>query len=456
MSFWDDLFSKGRFRGAPAPPFQVSAPQGKPYAMAMLDGENAEITMYGEIVEARPIDWWTGEPEPGAFIIQSEFLQDLETVTGAKNLTIRMSSIGGDAGVSILIHNRLRDMAAKGTHLKCIVDGVAMSGGSLIMCACDEVEVNPSSLIMIHNAACTIRGGHNANSLRQRAMALDAWDKAQVSIYKRKTGLSEDLIAEMMANTTYMTGIEAKEGGFADKLLEDAEPLGIAASADKRSLFVRGKQFHLTPGMFAPDNIPTVSPGQEAGAAINRLMAKMTVNPEASATDTTNKIQPVQTGNNEGGKLMALIKLREEDPEAFKQLMAKANAAASASSVSEAAPIFTAGAEAVSAAVQAERKRIEEIDAVASLYDAETVKAAKYGKDACTAQEMTYRAAQKAAQQGKKFLSDLDDDAKASGAQSVSAVGDPGTPPPAEAQTPDQRMANARAEVKALLGKEGK
>lgn len=153
---------------------------------------------------------------------------------------------------------------------------------------------------------------------------------------------------------------------------------------------------------------------------------------------------------------MDLIKLREEDPEAFKQLMAKANAAASASSVSEAAPIFTAGAEAVSAAVQAERKRIEEIDAVASLYDAETVKAAKYGKDACTAQEMTYRAAQKAAQQGKKFLSDLDDDAKASGAQSVSAVGDPGTPPPAEAQTPDQRMANARAEVKALLGKEGK
>ena len=35
---------------------------------------------------------------------------------------------------------------------------------------------------------------------------------------------------------------------------------------------------------------------------------------------------------------------------------------------------------------------------------------------ACTAQEMTYRAAQKAAQQGKKFLGDLEDDTQASGA----------------------------------------
>ena len=437
MSFLEDLFGRGRFRSAPTPPFQASAPQGKTYTMAMLDGENAEITMYGEIVESRPIDWWTGEPEPGAFIIQGEFLQDLETVAGARNLTIRMSSIGGDAGVSILIHNRLRDMAAKGTHLKCVVDGVAMSGGSLIMCACDEVEVNPSSLIMIHNAACTIRGGHNANDLRQRAMALDAWDKAQVSIYKRKTGLSEDIIAEMMANTTYMTGTEAKEGGFADKLLEDAEPLDIAASADKRSLFVRGQQFYLAPGVLAPDIIPTVKS-------------------EAPAPAKTHKTQPAITGD-KGGKTMAknLEELRAENPELAEALMAEAKATVSASA-GGGTPAPQAGADVVSAAVQAEQKRIQEIDAVASLYDAETVRAAKYGENACTAQEMTYRAAQAAAQKGKKFLSDLDDDTKASGAQGVPAAGDPGTPPPVEAQTPDQRMANARAEVKALFGKEEK
>ena len=150
-----------------------------------------------------------------------------------------------------------------------------------------------------------------------------------------------------------------------------------------------------------------------------------------------------------------LEELRAENPELAEALMAEAKATVSASA-GGGTPAPQAGADVVSAAVQAEQKRIQEIDAVASLYDAETVRAAKYGENACTAQEMTYRAAQAAAQKGKKFLSDLDDDTKASGAQGVPAAGDPGTSPPVEAQTPDQRMANARAEVKALFGKEEK
>lgn len=89
--------------------------------------------MYGDIVEKQPIDRWTNEPIPGQYIVESEFLNDLAQIEGCSQITIRMDSLGGDAGVSILIHNRLRELAAKGTKLVCIVDGVAMSGGSLIM-----------------------------------------------------------------------------------------------------------------------------------------------------------------------------------------------------------------------------------------------------------------------------------------------------------------------------------
>ena len=119
------------------------------YTMATVEDNKAEITMYGTIVEQRPTDWW-GEPVEGQFIIESEFLEDLEQVSKCSEITIRMNSCGGDAGVSVFIHNRLRELAANGTNLICIVDGVAMSGGSLIMCACDTVKVNPSSLVMIH------------------------------------------------------------------------------------------------------------------------------------------------------------------------------------------------------------------------------------------------------------------------------------------------------------------
>ena len=176
-----------------------------------------------------------------------------------------MNSYGGDAGASNMIHNRLRELARNGTKLTCIVDGVAMSGGSLIMCACDTVRVNPSSLVMIHKCWTFLWGGYNADELREQATQQEAWDKMQMEVYTRKTGLSATVISHMMADTTYMTGREAIDKGFADELIEDAEPTSIAASADGRSLFVNGRQMHLAPGMFAPDTIPqTIAMGNSA------------------------------------------------------------------------------------------------------------------------------------------------------------------------------------------------
>ena len=376
------------------------------YTMATIENNEAEITMYGEIVEQRPRDWFGNEVE-GQFIIAEEFLEDLKQVEGCTAITIRMNSGGGDAGASIMIHNRLRDLSAKGVKLTCIVDGIAMSGGSLIMCACDTVKVNASSLIMIHKCWSFLFGGYNADEMRQMADANDAYDKAQAAIYVRKTGESETKILHMMADTTYMTGKEAFEKGFADEVL-DEEPLQIAASADGRTLYVGQRAMHLAPGMFAPDSIPTV----EAGAV------------------------PVETNTNanenEGGKPMAntIEELRAESPD----LLAQAESAASAS------------------AVQAERTRLQEIDAVAGLFSAEMVTEAKYGENACSAQELAYRAAQAAVANGQQFLNNMAADAQASGAADVPAAPAPAEEPKAE--TPEEKMAAARAAVKDLLKEE--
>ena len=204
------------------------------YTMASVNGSEAEIIMYGEIVEERPRDWWTDEPLEGNYIVLDEFLEDLKEISGATSITIRLNSVGGDAYAAIPIHNRLRELKAKKT---VIVDGVAMSGGSLIMCAADTVKVNASSLIMIHKCWSRIWGGFNADDLRKMATSNDAVDKAQASIYKRKTGMSEEDILSMMADETYMTGTEAVEKGFADELMEGDAP-DIAASADLSTIYV--------------------------------------------------------------------------------------------------------------------------------------------------------------------------------------------------------------------------
>ena len=376
------------------------------YTMATIEGNKAEITLYGEIVEQRPTDFW-GEPIEGEFILGSEFLEDLKKVEHCSEITIRMNSKGGDAGTSIMIHNRLRDLAGNGTKLVCIVDAMAMSGGSLIMCACDTVKVNPSSLIMIHKCWSLLFGGYNADELRSMAKASDAYDEAQAAIYERKTGLGKTQILHMMSDTTYMSGKEAVEKGFADEVL-DEEPLKLAASADGRTIYVGQRAVHLAPGMFAPDFIPTV----EAGAV------------------------PVETNTNanenEGGKPMAntIEELRAESPD----LLAQAESAASAS------------------AVQAERTRLQEIDAVAGLFSAEMVNEAKYGENACSAQELAYRAAKAAAANGQQFLNNMAADAQASGAAEVPAAPAPAEEPKAE--TPEEKMAAARAAVKDLLKEE--
>lgn len=411
-----------------------------PYSMKMEDGENAEITMYGEVVETHPTRWWTGEPLEGDFIAQDDFLRDLNSLANAKSLTIRMNSVGGDSLVGMVIHNRLRELSAKGMHLICIVDGAAMSAASVIMSACDEVRINPASLVMIHRCWGYMWGGYNADDLRKNAEMFDAYDRAAVTTYQRKTKLAQTDLLRMMSETTWLTGAEAVEKGFADMLIEDAEPLNIAASADGRSLFVRGRAFHLTPGMFAPDTIPTVTS-------------------EAAAPVEANTNQPAQTGGQNGGNTMAntLEELRAENPALVEALMAEAKAAVSASGAAVPAPAVPPASAPQSNSgdnlAQAERKRIQEIDALAGLFDAETINAAKYGDHPCTAQEMVYQAAQKASQQGRKFLAMLEADTAASGVQDVGAAngaGSDGAGGTGGPDSPQAIVAQAQADAKAF------
>lgn len=385
------------------------------YSMEMKNDKKCDITMYGDIVEEIPTDWFTGEKIEGNYIVESEFLADLEKMEKAEEITLHMNSCGGNAAVSILIHNKLRELAAKGKKLCCVVDGAAMSGGSLIMSACDNVRVNPSSLIMIHKCWSTVFGGYNADELRAMADQNDVFDKAQASIYKRKCGLSETQIMHMMAETTYMTGSEAVEKGFADELLDSEAAPKIAASADGKVIFVNGHPTRLMQGEFAPDFIPTISNerenndsnvGLQAGEAIDNTIA-----PDISVSED-----------------------KEEHPMTMDEIRAE-------------------HAEEINAmqndAIKAERQRIKEIDEIASLFDAEMVAEAKFGETACNASELALRAAKKAAAQGRQFLASLESDAEEGGADNVEAAAVPAEEVPVDEQTQaEQAIADIFAKLK--------
>ena len=391
------------------------------YRVQVKANADAEITMYGEIVESRPVDWWTGEEVAGDFIIQSEFMADLEDALakGVKNLTLRMNSAGGDAAVSILIHNRLREAQANGVKVTCIVDGVAMSGGSLIMCAADTVKVHPACLVMIHKCWGITIGAYNADELRKIADTQDAYDNAQCAIYARKTGLSDTKILHMMSETTYMTGEEAVEKGFADGLLEDAAPVKLAASANRGVIFAGGHAIRLMHGVTAPESLPV----QEMVSTEH----SEDINMSGSDTDEQNK---------GGGYTMAtnLNELRAENPELAAQVESDVREALNAERE-----------EAVRAAATNERNRLESIDEIASLYDDETVRDAKYGNP-CSAQELAFRAAVAAAKNGTAFMAAAMNDTAASGVNEVTAVQAPQEEIGVKAEDPEADGKQAYAE----------
>ena len=101
---------------------------------------------------------------------------------------------------------------------------------------------------------------------------------------------------------------------------------------------------------------------------------------------------------------------------------------------------------AVEQATNAERQRISEIDEIAHLFDEETVREAKYGEHPCTAQEMAFRAATKAAKNGTTFMANALADSKASNTANVGATA---APDDKSGKKDEDVKATAKADVEA-------
>lgn len=364
-------------------------------AASSEDADEGIITLYGDVVSQRPVDWWTGEPEPGLYITPEGFMEDLEAVKGKGKITVKLNSCGGDLYSGIAIHNAIKALNATTT---VIVEGIAASAASVIMCAGDSVQVWPGSIVMIHGVSVGLCDYFTTADLKQVIKANDAAEKAIAAIYEAKTGTDADTLRSMMTKETWMTGAEAVEKGFADEVLDGDGPEASLLDG-KEILMVAGVQ-HSIKGLHIPDalNIKHISP---AAAAPKR--------PAAGAGMGKPAGKPGK--NNEGGTpQMTLEEMRTQNPDLVQQAE---NAAATS-------------------AVAAERQRLQAIDEIApTIGDADLVREAKFGEHPCSAAELALQAMQKAAKQGTKFLNDHAADGKASGAEGVQGnpadAGDPTT-----------------------------
>lgn len=412
---------KHNFRMGPAVA-QKPAAAPKFWNMASVSDDEGEITLYGDVMSQQPVDWWTGEPEPGLYITPEGFMEDLAAVKDKSKITVKLNSCGGDLYTGIAIHNALKALPGE---VNVVVEGIAASAASVIMCAGDTVTVYPGSLIMIHGVSVMLWDYLNIQDMKQLMKGMDASERAVAEIYNAKTGIEVDTLRSMMTKETWLTGREAQEKGFADALKEDENGPNMSMSSDKKVLFVNGVHHNIEGLHNVPGTIPVAAHATPPAA---QKMAKPGVNKRPTA-----KAAKTEGGNNP----MTIDELRATHPELVTQIEQEARAAEQ-----------TASAEAVAA----ERQRINEIDSIAaSIPDQALVNDAKYGENPCTAQELCFRVMQKSAASGQQFLANFQIDGAASGAAEVGAAPNGG----AAVSEQEQNAADIQAVVNAYKNSKG-
>ena len=355
-----------------------------PYNIAETGENDVEINMYGEIVEAVPTDFWTGEPIEGNFIAVDRFLRDLDDLKDKKNITVHINSVGGDLYGGIAIYNRLKALPGNVTTVN---DGLAASAGSIIFQAGNTRKVHAGSNIMIHQAMGFLYGYYQTKDLKEAIKQLDAGNKAAVNVYAEASGREPEAIKAMLDKETWLTGQEAVDAGLADEVIGDDMPVSMSLTADRRHMVVNGVSLS-TRGM---TNIPARIPVMPAAMAVSPAAEKPPMDKQKTERGNEMEIKNVQ-------------ELRAAYPELVNQIEAAAREAGQTDGVN------------------AERARMQGIEAIENaIADKDLIHNAKY-KEPLTAEQLAFKAMQAQAAIGATMLSKIEADAGASGASAVEAT----------------------------------
>lgn len=168
-----------------------------------------------------PIDDWGGSWGVSA----KEFVATLDGLPDdTAEIRLLVNSPGGYVWEGLAILNALRAHSAKVT---AIVEGIAASAASFIVCGADELEMAPNSELFIHKAWGGCIG--NAGDMQKMADDLTHEDRNIASIYAKKAGSDIDTWMAAMAAETWFSADEAVDAGLADRVA------GEAAAADVKN-----------------------------------------------------------------------------------------------------------------------------------------------------------------------------------------------------------------------------
>lgn len=170
----------------------------------------ADLFIYGEIVQEKSVDWWTGEEVSDTEVGLMDFKRELDGVGNIKKLNLYINSPGGDVFTASTMISMLERQKDKGTEINAYVDGLSASAASFLMFVADNIYLYKNSIVMVHKPMSYAIG--NANDLQKTIDALNKIeDSVMIPMYLSKAKCDEAKIKELIDAETWLSSTEMQE-----------------------------------------------------------------------------------------------------------------------------------------------------------------------------------------------------------------------------------------------------
>jgi ATP-dependent Clp protease protease subunit len=182
--------------------------------------DRLELTVYDVI----------GKDFFGEGVSAKDILVRLRAAPEAKQIDLRINSVGGIVDEAKAMVNLLGERAASGATVTAYVDSLAASAASYLTTAAERVVMPSNAFLMLHEVRSMARGRASdfeafAEVMRKtNAQIAEAYAAASARRGKKKS--ADDYLAAIAKGDLYLTAAEAIEWGLAD---EETQAVKVAA-----------------------------------------------------------------------------------------------------------------------------------------------------------------------------------------------------------------------------------
>ena len=191
-----------------------------------------------EIYESIGGGWFGG-------IGAKEFSRELKALGTLDTLDIHINSPGGDVFEGQAIYTQIAELGKSGVKVKARIDGQAASIASVIAMAAEEIHIAEAGSIMIHDAWAF--GAGRAKDFERLIADLKMVTGAISDVYVSRTGQKRAQVVDWMDQEKRFSSSEAKQYGFATRVLENVGVSNIAGMKIAALFSPRGDCYRNTP-----------------------------------------------------------------------------------------------------------------------------------------------------------------------------------------------------------------